>query len=472
MKRVVSEYKSINKIAILTIAGAMAIELTNFLLIPIMTRALGTSGYGTVSIYTAWCTIAIAVCGLQTTQAVVYIIADKEKDLQDRYLATMLSCSAACFISVLTAAVFITHIFGRSLDLTPVLVGLLFIQAFGNYCVNFARTIFTQRQQPEKQIALSVFVSVSTAVLSILLVNKIQNAEAKYYGRILGYAIPYAVCGLALLGYYFFPNIKKIRVSYVREYLPLCLPIIIHSLAAIVFSQSDRVMLGYIIGSEAAGIYSFTYSIASLLSVAWITLNSFFQPFFFNYLKNNDMKSIGSKTANLLTLYAAIYTVFLFVIPEAATIFGGEEFSSAVGYLPVLSLGVYFNFLYSFNSNFEMYYKETAIIAKGTLLSAVINVILNALLIPSYSIAGASVATLISFAALFVFHYLNAKRVAKKHSVEYVFSGKSFILWSSFAVVISLFAYLLQAYIIVRFILGGITAGLIMIKTVRQKSII
>ena len=80
------KYKSINKVAIATIAGTIGIELVNFILIPIMTRALGTSGYGTISIYTAWCAIIMAVCGLQTTQSIVYIIAEKEKKIQIRVI--------------------------------------------------------------------------------------------------------------------------------------------------------------------------------------------------------------------------------------------------------------------------------------------------------------------------------------------------------------------------------------------------
>ena len=58
---------------------------------------------------------------------------------------------------------------------------------------------------------------------------------------------------------------------------------------------------------------------------------------------------------------------------------------------------------------FEFYHKKTRVIAMGTLMAAGVNILCNALMIPRFGMMGAAVATLISYAALFVFHYLIAK---------------------------------------------------------------
>lgn len=467
-----AKYKNINKIGIATIAGTIGVELVNFILIPIMTRALGTSGYGTISIYSAWSSVIIAVCGLQTTQSIVYIIAEKKEKVQKDYFASMLVCSTICFVlcGLLFAA--IGSVFGGILGFPTFLVVIMFLQAFGNYSVNYAGTIFTQQQKPIKQIILSVSVAISTALLTIGLVMWIGSAEEKYIGRILGYAIPYFLIGFGLACKSIGPNLKKIRFSYIKEYLPLCLPIIVHALASNVFSQSDRVMLGYIVDSSAAGIYSFAYSIAALLSVAWVTLNSFYQPFFFAYMKNDDIEMVEEKTKNLIELYTCGYAAFLFVIPEMMTVFGGKDFSSATQYLPVLALGVYFNFLYVFNSNYEIYYKKTSNIAVATTITAIVNITLNGLLIPRYSIMGAAVATLISCAALFLLHLLFALRISKGKNVQYVFQKRFFAVGGMAAIGATILSYFLKPYFIVRLIAGIVLAVYILRNMIKRRSII
>jgi len=160
------------------------------------------------------------------------------------------------------------------------------------------------------------------------------------------------------------------------------------------------------------------------------------------------------------------------VIPELMTLYGGEDFSSAKQFLPVLSLGVYFNFLYMFNSNYEIYYKKTKVIAKATTATAIINIILNAILIPSFSIMGASIATLISCIILFLIHLFAALSIAKKNAVKYVFNRKYFVLGSIFAVGAVLLYYLLKNLFIIRVIIGVIFLGYSLFRIIRRKSIL
>lgn len=468
----ITKYKSINRIGITTIIGAVALEAVNFILIPILTRELGTSGYGVITLYVTWCAAIVAVCGLQTTQSIVYIVAEVDSPGRGGYYASMLSISALAFLFVGTFVTIGSYVNNGIGSFSTIIVILLFSQAFGTYCVNYVNTIFKQEQRPEKQLVISIFTAISTAVLSISLVTSIGNVDDKYYGRIIGYSIPYFLIGTAAFLWLVIPNAKRIRISYVKKLLPICLPIIIHSLAAIVFSQSDRVMLKYMSGIGDVGIYGYTYSIASLLSVVWVTLNSFFQPFLFSYMRNGDLETISKKTNNLLMLYTAVYAVFILVVPDFTAVYGGTEFADAAKYLPILCLGIYLNFLYTFNSNFEIYYKETKMIAKGTILSALINIALNSLLIPPIKVFGACIATLVSYIALFIFHYIGAKKTAKKKKVQYVYSIKILLAWCAVAIGFTILYYFTKQFSILRFVIGGVMLVAISVKTIMQRSII
>ena len=81
-------------------------------------------------------------------------------------------------------------------------------------------------------------------------------------------------------------------------------------------------------------------------------------------------------------------------------------------------------FLYSFPVNYEFYHKKSIHIAIGTSVAAVINCILNYILIPKMGMAGAAVATLISYVMLWIFHHLVSKYFIGEH---YHYTIKEFL---------------------------------------------
>ena len=65
---------------------------------------------------------------------------------------------------------------------------------------------------------------------------------------------------------------------------------------------------------------------------------------------------------------------------------------------------MYFIFLAQLPINYEIYLKKTRLIAGCTTGCALLNIGLNALLIPKHGMTGAAIATAISYAALFIVH--------------------------------------------------------------------
>lgn len=465
--------KSMNYIASISIIGSILIQAVNFLLIPVLTRELGPSGYGIISIYTTWVAIINAVVSLQTTQAIIHINLEIDEIEQKHYLANMIMTSVVAYLILLFFVLIfnkpISNILGFEFNILIVLV----LHSLGSYCVNFIIAISIQYQKPILQFSISLIISISTAVLSIILIRNIDNIDFKYLGRIIGYAIPNIIVGLVALIYLVSNSRKFIKMSYLKQYLPLCIPLIFHSLSAIIFSQSDRIILQYFFGNSVAGIYSFLYSMASILSIVWTSINSFFLPFFLKYMRKNNLLAIHVKTKNYLYLFTSLYIGFLLIIPELSKIMGGSElFLSDINCIPIIALGIYFNFLYSFNSNYEIYYKKTKIIAIGTIFSAIVNIILNFTMIPLYGIYGAAIASLISYISLLIFHYLNAKNIAKNKNVAYIYSVKTFLPWILIAILITIVFYYIKDLIVLRYILAILTGGTLLYKIRKNKTII
>ena len=87
---------------------------------------------------------------------------------------------------------------------------------------------------------------------------------------------------------------------------------------------------------------------------------------------------------------------------------------------PILIVGYYLVFCYSFPVNYEFYLRRTKSIAIGTLSAAVLNIILNLALIPVLGLIGASLATLIAYGMLFLFHSIMVNRMDINNGLPYV----------------------------------------------------
>ncbi|MFE0442866.1 polysaccharide biosynthesis C-terminal domain-containing protein [Aerococcus sp. NPDC058936] len=97
-----------------------------------------------------------------------------------------------------------------------------------------------------------------------------------------------------------------------------------------------------------------------------------------------------------------------------------------------------------------MYLKKTKYISIGTVMAAVLNIVLNILVIPSYGYIGAAYTTLIGYIFLYLVHYYMSNKMLEGADVI----GNKFILfWSLFMVAISFIFNFLTDYLIIRYIL-------------------
>ena len=79
-------------------------------------------------------------------------------------------------------------------------------------------------------------------------------------------------------------------------------------------------------------------------------------------------------------------------------------------FIPILAIGAGFNCLSSFQKSVYLLEKRTVPSFLSTAFSAVINIALNALLIPRYGGTGAAAATLVSYIALFLYRAIDSRR--------------------------------------------------------------
>ena len=189
-----------------------------------------------------------------------------------------------------------------------------------------------------------------------------------------------------------------------------------------------------------------------------------------DYKKAKDGASIKKKSNNYLLIFTILTVGFMLLAPDVFKILAPEPYWSGLNLIPLVSLAYYFNFLYSFPANYEFYNEKRNVIAMGSTVSAVLNIVLNFLFIPKYAGIGAAIATLISYISMFLIHELNVRLILKAKDFEY---SLGFYLKGLFPVVCTaVFYYFVMDLWIVRWLLALILGACISLRIIKNKEIL
>ena len=184
------------------------------------------------------------------------------------------------------------------------------------------------------------------------------------------------------------------------------LPLIPHGLALVLMGQCDRIMIQYFNGAYEVGIYSLAANISIILLIISQSLDSSWGVWFFEKMSHRGIKDIYHKSSEYIALFTVVSVLLIAVAPDLIQIMSDEEYWAAKDVVTVLLWGNYFSFLYLGIVHYEYYYNKTYLVLVGTVLSAILNVVLNYYTIPLYGYMAAAYTTLASYILNFLFHYV------------------------------------------------------------------
>lgn len=429
--------------------GTFILQGINFLTLPLYTRILTTKDFGITSLYTAWQSVVVIFLCLQTFSTIQNAKVTYEDEEYREYNSNIVVLS---FISFFIFAVIIMGFskqFSKLSGLSVNLIFLMLLHSFFTLGVTFKNTILRFDGKAEKQLFISMFYTIFNVGLSIYFITSVPSLE-KATGKILGAVVPSIILG----GYFYLEIILKKKPTFKKEHFIFCLtlglPLILHNLSHIVLTSSDRMMIEKFIGLEETGIYGFTYTIGTILSTAAGAFGSAWVPWYFERLKRERYEEIKLYSKNYLDFFTLVTVGFIFISPEIVRFMGSTDYWIGKYFLPWIIFGCYFIFLYSFPVNYEFYVKKTNYIALGTSLSAVINLVLNYIFIPTYGSFGAALTTLASYFFLFVFHETIArKKFGYKMFTVRQYFGRIFIVTVSCFVYTKIVDMIIARYIII-----------------------
>lgn len=214
-------------------------------------------------------------------------------------------------------------------------------------------------------------------------------------------------------------ELGSIDLKLGKELIRFSIPLMLTGIAGYVMTWTDTLMLGYFKTSEVVGLYNVAAPLAKLLPIFLSSAGFIYPPLattLYAQEKIEELKRVYQVLTKWLFLVTLPLFAIVFLFPEAAIgLFFGSKYLPASQALRILSLGFMFHTLLGLNGWSLIVIKENKFVMYSTLISAIVNVILNALLIPVYGIEGAAIATAISY---FVVNVLNSLRLYQKTGIH------------------------------------------------------
>ncbi|MFO0053873.1 MAG: flippase [Dolichospermum sp.] len=190
-------------------------------------------------------------------------------------------------------------------------------------------------------------------------------------------------------------------------------PLILSGLAIMVYMRIDQIMLGQMVGDKAVGLYSaatrisevwyfIPMAIASSVSPAIYAAKEVSEALYYQRIK---------QLIRMLVLISLVISVPMSLMSgKLITILFGNGYAEAGKILAIHIWASLFVFMGVATSPWFIAEGLTEFSFHRTLIGAVVNVVLNFLLIPSYGGIGAAIATVIAYAiAAFLANGLNSK---------------------------------------------------------------
>ena len=402
-----------NKTVLINILSTVLLQGVTIFTAPIFSRILGTNNYGIVSVFNTWATIIVIIFPICVNSTLSMSVNEYDENERKKYQ------SSIYFLGLVSFSVFsvICLLFIRQvafwLKEGYLFVILLLLTSLGNFCTEFAINKNTLEFRPHHNLILSLLSLAGNVGLGIPLVYFMRE-ETNYYGKIIAYAVTSLLCGILVSIRIFREGRTLYSSKYWKFCIPLCVPVIFHSLSNTVLSQSDRIMLQNMESNSVTGVYSLAYSFGGVLVSIYSALNNSWIPFYYRYIQENEAEKLKTRAGNYIKLYTIICCGFLLMYPEVFKVFASSNYWSGLQIMPILVASFFLMFLYSLSVNYEFYYKKTRVMAVITVSAAVINILLNYLLIGKSGMIGAAVATFISYLYEFIAHFLYVRIVFKK----------------------------------------------------------
>lgn len=392
-------------LGILTLSN-FASKFLVFLLVPLYTSVLTTEEYGIYDIVVSTISLLLPLISLNIIDAVMRFLIDRS------YNKTQVASIGFYYVFVslviFTLGVFVLSFlpFGEIISGYELFIVFYYISyVLNQFCIQVAKGLDCVRE---------LGVSGVLGTITMILFNVIFLCYFKlrlsgfFMANILAQLIPicYIVFSLRLWNYI---RLNKLNKHLKKEMLTYCVPLIASVVGWWANSGSDRYVVTFFCGVSANGLLSVAYKIPSILNTCQSVFIQAWQISAIKEYGQTDTKEFYGQTFTVINLsMVLVCSVLTLLTRPLAYVMYANNFYSAWKYVPFLLISSVLNCASGFLGPILSAKKDSKTMARSAVIGALVNVILNIMLVYFLGIQGVTIATVI---ASFVIYELRRRAV-------------------------------------------------------------
>jgi O-antigen/teichoic acid export membrane protein len=401
---VVEKLTGLAKSSLIYGLGNYGVKLVGFLLIPVYTRYLAPADYGVMALVSTFGQALFIFLNLgQSTALFRFYYDDDTPEGRERVIAGSLWIALVVSTPIALLAMTLSGPTARLLLGDSTLWGLVGVGILTVACRQLLRLPFAVLRADERDTRYATWSVVRTALSAGLAIALVVGVRLGVWGVLLSQLLAEAICCVILVP----PIARSLRAGWVgtqmREQLTFGLALLPGAMASFTLDLSDRFFLRHYSTLEEVGLYSLGYRFGEIIFFVVAAVQLAWPQFVFANRKSPQAKQLYS--------YATTYYLagILFLVlglsalaPEIVRLMAAPRYQAAAPVVPVIALAGLCEGLRYVLTIGIMFQKRPIIRSMGMGGAALVNVVLNLLLIPRYGMMGAAWATLAGFITLIV----------------------------------------------------------------------
>lgn len=380
--------------------GGIIGKMIPFFMLPIITRIMPNSYYmGINDMSNTILSLAqsFAIMGMYDAMFRMYF-----EDNSVKYKQAICS-SALAFLLFTSFAIFILmFIFRSSLSIGLLGTGkyenLIIITATG-VLIGATNSVVAAPTRMENKRKVFLFTNILTQVVSYIIAIVLLNQGHYVYALPIGHMLAALSTEIVfvILNKRFF-SFEMIQWKYIKSMLIIGIPLLPNFLIYWIFNSCDRIMISKILGMQFTGIYAVGAKFGQISQLIYSAFAGGWQYFAFTTMNDKDQVELTSKIFEYLGILTLVITILISVFCELFfEILFGKDYLAAAITIPYLFMAPLVQMLFQIAGNQFLVIKKTWPTSLVLCCGAVVNIALNALLIPYMGIEGAAIATLLGY---------------------------------------------------------------------------
>lgn len=384
--------KELIKNTLIIAVGKFSTQVVTFLLLPLYTSRLTTNEYGTYDFICTLVLFLVPFITLLMQESLFRFLIDADSEEQKKRTISQSAIFIICS-TVFSSVILFVVLSIIKYELKNYLIIYLIVNIVNGLALSLARGMGNIRLYSLSSF-ISSFLTIGLNVVFILYFSLgirgllIANIIANFITSM------YILIKVRINEYISISNLDR---NYMMEMIKYSIPLVPNSVSWVIINLSDRLIISTYLGTSFNGIYAIAYKFPTIINTLYGFFYTAWQESASKAIKGEDYnKFYNSIYKTLKRFLVSIMICLISIMPFIFNVFIGSEFIEAYKYIPMLILGVIFSNISGFYGGIFSAYKDTKIMGISTILAAIINLIINILLIRYIGLYAAALSTIIA----------------------------------------------------------------------------